>query len=93
MKTFLAALFACMSLVASVSTYAGEKEEAEKTMMLHLKKMDANGDGVISKDEYMKYHEARYDAMKKNKDGTVDMAEMKKMMRTYTRNISGEASQ
>src|SRR2546427_1938032 len=87
MKTFLAALLACFSLVASVSTYAGEKEEAEKAMMMQLKKMDANGDGVISKEEFMKYQEARYDAMKKNKDGMVDMAEMKKMTRTYMRNI------
>ncbi|MFC6520546.1 hypothetical protein ACFQAT_13000 [Undibacterium arcticum] len=67
MKTFLAALLACVSLVASTSTFAKESEESEKAMMMQLKKMDTNGDGMVSKDEYMKYHEARYDAMKKPK--------------------------
>ena len=28
-----------------------------------MKAMDANGDGMISKDEYMKWHEARFDRM------------------------------
>lgn len=37
-----------------------------------MKEMDTNGDGLISKEEFMKFHETRFDAMPKNKDGMVD---------------------
>ena len=50
-----------------------------KGMMMDMKKMDANGDGMISKEEFMKYHESMYDGMKKNKDGMVDMKDMQMM--------------
>lgn len=33
-------------------------------------RMDANGDGLISKDEFVKFHEARFDGLK-NKDGVI----------------------
>lgn len=36
---------------------------------------DANGDGMLSKDEFMKFHEAVFDQMK-NKDGVIDMKSM-----------------
>lgn len=41
-----------------------------------MKEMDANGDGMISKDEFMKYHEKMFDALPKNKDGLVDLKAM-----------------
>ena len=44
-----------------------------------MKAMDTNHDGMISKDEFMTYHEAMYDHMTKNKDGMVDMNAMGKM--------------
>jgi pentapeptide MXKDX repeat protein len=36
-------------------------------------KMDANHDGTVSREEYMNYHEAQWDKMKKNKSGGVDV--------------------
>jgi hypothetical protein len=48
-----------------------------------MKEMDTNGDGLISKEEFMKFHEQKFDAMPKNKDGMVDpkmMAMHKKPM-------------
>jgi uncharacterized low-complexity protein len=42
--------------------------------------MDANKDGNVSKDEFMKAHEAKFAAMDANKDGSIDKAEMDKMM-------------
>ena len=45
-------------------------------MMGHMKTMDANGDGMLSKEEFVKTHEAMYDSMPKNKDGLVDMKTM-----------------
>lgn len=41
-----------------------------------MKDMDANSDGLISKEEFMKHHEKMFDAMPKNKDGLVDMKSM-----------------
>jgi Ca2+-binding EF-hand superfamily protein len=43
-----------------------------------LKMMDTNGDGMISKTEYMKHHERMWAVFKKNKDGLVAMEDMKK---------------
>jgi hypothetical protein len=40
-----------------------------------MKKMDANKDGMVSKDEYMKFFEAKYDTMDKNKDKMVTQEE------------------
>ncbi len=45
-------------------------------MAMHLKMMDKNGDGMISKDEYMKFHETMWDKMKKNSDGKVSLKDM-----------------
>ena len=42
--------------------------------------MDADKDGKISKEEFVKAHEAMFDSMDTNKDGSLDKAEMGKMM-------------
>jgi len=42
--------------------------------------MDANQDGNVSKDEFMKAHEAKFANMDANKDGSIDKTEMGKMM-------------
>lgn len=42
-----------------------------------MKKMDANSDGMLSKNEFMTGHEQMFDMMK-NKDGVVDMKNMQK---------------
>ena len=59
---------------------SGMKMNHGKGMMnrhgMDMKAMDTNGDGMISKEEFMAYHEAMYDHMKKNKDGMVDMKDM-----------------
>ena len=72
------------SLVATGCTaIAAEEKKAGDGMMgtsmmgNMLKKMDANSDGMLSKDEFMKGHEQMFDMMK-NKDGMVDMKNMQK---------------
>ena len=42
--------------------------------------VDLNKDGKISKEEFMKHHEAMFDKKDANKDGFLDESEMHKMM-------------
>jgi hypothetical protein len=48
-------------------------------MMMDMKAMDTNHDGMISKKEFMKFHEDMWAKMKKNKSGMVDMKDMEMM--------------
>ena len=48
--------------------------------MQMTKMMDTNGDGMISRDEFMKHHEAMYDKMKKGSNGLVSVMDMQMMM-------------
>ena len=48
--------------------------------MQMMKMMDTNGDGMISRDEFMKHHEAMYDKMKKGSNGMVSVMDMQMMM-------------
>ena len=70
------ALAASTFLGISLSVFAADDMKHSKDMM---KMMDANGDGMIAKDEFMKHHEKMYEGMKKNKEGMVDMKEMQMM--------------
>jgi len=48
--------------------------------MQMIKAMDMNSDGMISRDEFMKHHEAMYDKMKKGSNGMVSVMDMQMMM-------------
>jgi len=73
MKKLLFALAAASIAGASLPVFAMD-------MAKHMKMMDANADGMISKDEFMKHHEGMYDEMKKNKSGMVSVKDMQMMM-------------
>ena len=49
-----------------------------------MARMDADGDGKVTKDEFMKGHEVMFEKIDQNSDGVIDQAEreahMKKMM-------------
>jgi len=64
-------------------------DDMKKGMKMDMKMMDANGDGAISKEEFMKHHEMMYDKMKKNKNGTVDLKDMP-MMGHHDMNMMGK---
>ena len=49
-------------------------------MKMDMKMMDTNGDGMISKDEFIKHHEIMYDKMKKSSNGMVSVKDMQMMM-------------
>lgn len=63
---------------SSASSFAREDMECGHGMM-QMKNMDTDNDGTISKEEFMKAHEAMWDKMKKNKDGLVDVKEFQMM--------------
>ena len=48
-------------------------------MMMDMSAMDTNHDGMISKKEFMKFHEEMWAKMKKNKSGMIDMKDMEMM--------------
>lgn len=68
MKTVSMLLGAAL-VAAAASAVAGGHD-------MDMKAMDTNGDGMISKDEFMKYHQMKWDKMKKNSAGMVDMKDM-----------------
>ncbi|MHB8473724.1 MAG: EF-hand domain-containing protein [Gammaproteobacteria bacterium] len=47
--------------------------------MCGMKKLDTNGDGKISKEEFMSHMESMFAMMDTNKDGTLDKEEFAKM--------------
>jgi Ca2+-binding EF-hand superfamily protein len=76
MNKLVLALVTSAFVGTSLSAFAADDMKHSKDMM---KMMDANGDGMIAKDEFMKHHEKMYESMKKNKDGMVDMKDMQMM--------------
>ena len=40
-----------------------------------MRRMDANGDGEVTKEEFMQGHEAMFDSMDSNGDGVIDAGE------------------
>src|SRR6266581_1353871 len=66
--------------MAGVSISAGAMDDMKpQGMMMDMKAMDTNHDGMISKKEFMKFHEDMWARMKKNKSGMVDMKDMEMM--------------
>ena len=55
---------------------ANKKDKMMMTQNMDFNVMDANGDGYVSRTEYMKYHEANWGMMKKSSKGMVSMQDM-----------------
>ena len=66
---------------AGATSPAWAKDDKKMDMKMDMKSMDTNGDGMISKEEFMKFHEMMFDMMKKNKSGMVDIKEVEAMHR------------
>jgi hypothetical protein len=75
MNKFGSLIVAALVAASAASVALGQGMGGSQSGM-GMMKMDTNGDGVVSKDEYMKYHEAMFDHMKKNKEGMVSMKDM-----------------
>lgn len=77
MKKLMLLLGAAL-LVTGASSFAGDRK-------MDPKMMDTNGDGMISRDEFMRHHEAMWDKMKKNSSGMVDVKDMQMMHKDMQR--------
>lgn len=73
--TFAVLLSGCAAVASEGKTESGSKQHGKGMMMGGMSKMDANNDGVISKEEFMKSHEMMFDHMK-NKDGVIEAKKM-----------------
>lgn len=70
MKNIVCALAGSLLLGTSIGVIAGE--DMKMGMDMKIKMMDVNSDGMISKAEYMAYHEKMWSNMKKDSMGMVD---------------------
>ena len=59
----------------AVAQMKDDKMMAKDKMMdkMEMKKMDANNDGMVSREEFMKYHETMWGKIKKNDKGMAMM--------------------
>jgi hypothetical protein len=59
---------------------AGSSAEGSESAIMHFdaKAVDTEGDGQITKEEFMKYGEARFDGMKKNSKGMISVSDAAK---------------
>ena len=97
MKRFIVAGFAVALLGSGASALAqdagkkmpmdhgtsakGDMKRMDRMHGMDVKAMDTNADGMISREEFMKHHEAMYDAMKKGGNGMVSVNDMGMMMK------------
>ncbi|MBC7917213.1 MAG: hypothetical protein H7Y28_05330 [Rhodoferax sp.] len=69
------------SIVKSPTSNDQSAADMDQPMAITAKAMDANGDGMISRDEFTKYHGDVYKGMHPNADGMVDIRPATKMQR------------
>lgn len=77
---FVAAALSLATVVYSANAAEGQKEGGMMgggMMASMMKMMDANGDGTLAKDEFMKGHEKMFDRMA-GKNGTIALNDMPK---------------
>lgn len=65
-----AMLLAAVLCVAVAPAFGGDDRN------MPVKAMDTNGDGMLTRDEFMRFHESLWGQMKKNSSGMVDMRDM-----------------
>lgn len=75
MKKFTSNAFVAALFMTSLSTIAATTPSNKE-----IKMMDANSDGIVSKDEYMTYQEQMFDNMKQV-DGGVSTKDMRSPMK------------
>lgn len=79
MKSKMIMMSVAAAFLMAAPAWAGPGKDGDGPRGPHrmLEKMDENKDGAISKDEFMKVHEARFAQMDKDGDGSLSADEMK----------------
>jgi hypothetical protein len=75
MKKLIFVIAATILAGTSYLAIAADNMKSGKGMMMDMKKFDANADGMLSKEEFMKAHEEMFDRMK-GPNGMVSMKDM-----------------
>ena len=98
MKKITSALLAAGLAISSVSVMAMDDSKNMKMKSMDMKMMDAkmmdakmmdkDGDGMISKAEFMGAHEMIFDRMK-NSQGMIDVKDMQKMKENMMKGKAG----
>ena len=91
MYRLLAATVTAVLVVGAASMLMAQEPERRMDRthqgMQMMKRMDADGNGEISREEFMQAHEKMFDAMDENGDGTLDQEELSAMMRKKHRRM------
>lgn len=74
MKTMI---LAAIALLATPTAFAQSQGEGMKL----LANADANGDGIVTRDEYARARSANFTRLDRNKDGAVSKADFKRLAR------------
>lgn len=75
MKKLILALAVTVLAGTSYLAVAADNMKADKGMTMDMKKYDTNGDGMLSKEEFMKMHEDMFERMK-GPNGMVSIKDM-----------------
>ena len=75
-KIVYMASVAMLGLGLYTTSMADEPIMSHDQMMMMMKSMDTDGDGKVSKQEYMAYYEKMWMSMKKDSSGMVDAKSM-----------------
>lgn len=70
---------ALIALSGSAIAQSTMQEQKMMTKEMRMKGMDTNNDGMISRDEFMKYHESMWEKMKRNPAGMAMMSDVESM--------------
>ncbi|EOQ97531.1 EF-hand domain protein [Leptospira wolbachii serovar Codice str. CDC] len=72
-------IFTSVAFIIATSVFAHDHDGHGKNAMAgdHFKKMDANSDNKVSKEEWQKFHDGFFTEIDKDADGSVTLEEMK----------------
>ena len=86
-KIFLYAICTGILSTSAMVAHANHHERHGDYKHKFFEKMDANGDGVVSKEEFLTQSEKKFSDMDSNRDGNVDKDEAKKFRETMREKI------
>lgn len=82
-RSFTVTVAAVLAVAASSLLMAQENEartdRMHRGMQMMMEHMDADGNGEISREEFVQAHEKMFDSMDENGDGTLDQEELAAM--------------